>query len=281
MEDVSISLEREMGVLSSLAAASDTSEADGHRPMLERLSLVAMPLLHEGALKSPPDTGTEKSGSRPALRPRGNFTARRLGTAVHLFLEEAANRLATGLEPSQLAAEIPTWGSRIRAVLCGDGFAPRHIERAVQIVLKAIHTSLLEPVGRWLLGARLAAHSELALEAKGSQMIHCRIDRVFRAGAMPGETGSEYLWIIDYKTTAFVGDSKDPISLRSFFANERERFAPQLEAYANIFQSTRIRLGIWYPLMGQLTWWTAESAHSSKKERKMSDQLSLYGDAMT
>lgn len=254
-EDVINSMASNEGVLSALAAASVGSGADPHSPRLERLPLAAMSL----SPGNPPGRlllGNKKeSDSLLALRPHGSLTSRRLGTVVHLFLEEAANRLATGTNVSRLTAELPTWESRIGAVLRAHGLPPQVLQRSVETTLKALQTTLRDPIGRWLLAAGLEAHTELPLAAKEQRINRYRVDRVFRAGASPGESGHQYLWIIDYKTTAFVGDSQNPIFLQSFFRSERLRYQSQLETYARLLNTTPIRLGLWFPLLGHLHWW--------------------------
>ena len=267
MEDLSLSFGSSSGVVSSLAAASD-EVVDGHQPMLERLPLEAMPLFQPGAYILAPSIRTEEASRWSTLQPQGSFTARCLGTAVHLFLEEAANRLAEGVAVSQLASEVRSWESRIRAVLRRNGLPSGALTRGVPIVSRALNTTLQDPTGRWMLEARLAAHSELALASKTQEIRKYRIDRIFRAGATPGDSGHQYLWIIDYKTTAFIGDGQDPVALKSFLENERLRFQPQLEAYARPLNDKHVRLGLWFPLIGHLTWWSQNQHSESPHEER-------------
>ena len=90
-----------------------------------------------------------------------------------------------------------------------------------------------------------------------------RPDRVFLAGESPGAPGMDYLWIIDYKTSALpAGADRD-----AFLAASREQYRSQLESYSELFRKLRDvdeaadrrqhRLAIYHPMLPWLDWWSA------------------------
>jgi hypothetical protein len=133
-----------------------------------------------------------------------------------------------------------------------------------------------------LLGALPEAQREAQSEAKSESawssraddgLLHTlRADRIFLGGAAPGEPGKTFLWIIDYKTSAPPPGG----TLADFLGAERQRHREQLERYsAALRQIYRVgglgrgaaraggpalpqRLGLYYPLLPHLDWWSAE-----------------------
>jgi hypothetical protein len=90
-----------------------------------------------------------------------------------------------------------------------------------------------------------------------------RPDRVLFGGASPGAFGTDYLWIIDYKTAALPeGTARD-----SFLAASREQYRSQLESYSALFRKLAAfdpqaaqrehRLAIYHPMLPWLDWWPA------------------------
>ncbi|MEO6910429.1 MAG: UvrD-helicase domain-containing protein, partial [Edaphobacter sp.] len=134
-------------------------------------------------------------------RPEGSFEARALGNAVHEFLEIVAKRLAHGASAEEMLKEVAGWEPRISAVLRGDGLAAARVERLALRVRTALENTLRDAEGLWVLGAREEAASEFALTSWAEARRSVRLDRIFRAGAMPLVDGDECLWIVDYKTT--------------------------------------------------------------------------------
>ncbi len=235
----------------SLAAGAEETEADGPA-LLERMRAAFDPL--ERFKQTYRRTEPVAVATRPAfVRPEGSFESRSFGNAVHTFLELASERLAGGVDVAAVAAEVLTWGERARAVLRGDGLAPAVAERQAGRVVGALSRTLEEPLGQWLLGARYDARNEYALTLRAEQGGRVRFDRVFRAGALPGSTdNAEYLWIVDYKST-----SHGEVGVEAFLAGERARYAGQMERYARASGAEKVRLGLWYPLLGRLVWWIA------------------------
>jgi ATP-dependent exoDNAse (exonuclease V) beta subunit len=196
----------------------------------------------------------EEAPSLPFERPEGSVAARAFGNAVHAFLEVLAEQLASGISATNLLTALPSWSSRIAAMLRSEGLPPAMIERLTQRVLHALSSTLKDPVGLWLLSPHAGSATEYALTAWSEQRKNIRIDRIFQAGAEPQAPGSDHLWIVDYKTTTHGAEGLD-----AFLTAQRDTYAPQLEAYAAVLRKTEgeptIRLALYYPLLSKLIWW--------------------------
>ena len=123
---------------------------------------------------------------------------------------------------------------------------PEASARAQQALIRCVSDSR----GRWLLGEQNSGRSELRLTglAEG-RMVNVVIDRTF-----VDEQGVR--WIIDYKTSSHEGGDVD-----AFLDNEQLRYRGQLERYARLMQAggeQRIRLGLYFPLLGGWREWSFE-----------------------
>jgi ATP-dependent exoDNAse (exonuclease V) beta subunit len=187
-------------------------------------------------------------------RPEGSFEARAFGSAVHAFLEVLAGRLASGANTQFLLSEIPSWGPRISAVLRSSGLSTLAVRRYLPQVESALQAALQDPEGLWLLGQHHAAASEHSLTSWDEVRSNVRLDRIFRAGPEPHASGTDYLWIVDYKTTQHTGAAVDQFLLR-----EKEKYAPQMRAYTRVMRESteisQIRLALYYPMLPRLIWW--------------------------
>jgi ATP-dependent exoDNAse (exonuclease V) beta subunit len=190
-------------------------------------------------------------------RPEGSFEARAFGNAVHAFLEVLTKRLADGVGTETLLREVAGWTPRIAAMLRGDGLAPEAVDRLVTRVKTGLNTMLRDDEGLWVLGLREGAISEFALTSWGERRSSVRLDRVFRAGTKPLDAGSDYLWIVDYKTATHGREG-----VEEFLAEERVKYGPQLDAYARVMadrvEAGRLRVGLYYPMLARLVWWVPE-----------------------
>ena len=232
-----------------LALAAAAGEEEMRPVLLERL-----PMSFDAIARFQRTRGVAAAeDARPRReRPEGSFGARSLGNAVHAFLEVAATHLAAGAEAKELLAEVAGWKERVAAVLRADGLRPADVEANARRVIAALSTTLREPVGLWLLEARADARSEYALTVFNEGWQRVRMDRVFRAGASPGEAGDGFLWIVDYKT-----GSHGSGSLETYLQEERGKYVGQMEGYARAFPGEEVRVGLWYPMLGRLEWWVA------------------------
>jgi ATP-dependent exoDNAse (exonuclease V) beta subunit len=204
-------------------------------------------------------------------RPEGSFAARSFGNVVHAALETIANRIAAGSSPRALLAELPSWTPRLTALLRADSLPHAIVNRLAREARTALESTLRDPNGLWLLAPHAAAANELALtawpealspaEQPSIRPISIRIDRIFRAGPEPHAPGEDFLWIVDYKTTA----PHSSASLDDFLAAQRAAYAPQLETYARVLNQRphspghpapkEVRLALYYPTLPRLLWW--------------------------
>jgi ATP-dependent exoDNAse (exonuclease V) beta subunit len=239
------------GVLDEIAAAAPSASAPGPRRLL--LDVEPMPRGANVAV-----TGTYPTGSGEASdfrRPEGSRQARLIGSAVHTILQRLGPDLAA-CPPADLRARA---ASLLRAAaLAGDALAS-----ATAAVTKMLRACAADPVCHWILAAHPDAQSEVSwtgyLSEETTRLRTLRADRIFRAGPAPLADGSDVFWIIDYKT------SPGP-SGALFLAQERSRYAPQLEAYARVLRTlhgekTVLRLGLYYPALSVLDWWEPESVY--------------------
>jgi ATP-dependent helicase/nuclease subunit A len=262
-------------------------------PVTESLTLERLPLAFDPAARFaearaqrlPYGDSDSDPVSSPAhfSRPEGSFAARSFGNVVHAALESLATRIATGQSPDQLLAELlvelPTWLPRIAALLRADGLAHATVTRLTRETRTALENTLRDPDGLWLLAPNSCAASELALtawpapasaaeqaapaatRAASIRPVSIRIDRIFRAGPAPHAPGEDFLWIVDYKTTA----PHSSASLEDFLAAQRAAYAPQLETYARVLTQLpypadgpapkEVRLALYYPTLPRLLWW--------------------------
>jgi ATP-dependent exoDNAse (exonuclease V) beta subunit len=190
-------------------------------------------------------------------RPEGSFAARAFGNMIHGCLDLLSRRIAKGITPTQLTSELQGWKPRIAAMLRSDGLPPSSIERLSRQAFGMLERVLKDRDGSWILAAHADAASEFALAtASISDVSTVRADRIFKAGPTPHAPGDDYLWIIDYKTSAYGS-----AGLEGFLRRQREAYAAQLETYARLlapaFQvnPSRIRVGLYFPAIPRLLWW--------------------------
>jgi ATP-dependent exoDNAse (exonuclease V) beta subunit len=196
-------------------------------------------------------------------RPRGSLAARAFGTVVHALLEDLA-RLpgieAAGVSPAVLD-ELRGWRGRALAMLRSAGLPRSEAEPQSAEVVRALLSVLQDEKGRWILGARASAQTEIswsswsAAEEAGEVVRTLRGDRIFRAGSEPGSAEETHLWIVDYKTARHGTSGVD-----AFLADEQEKYSRQLEAYAEVMRKVHgenlpLRLALYYPLLSRLVWW--------------------------
>jgi hypothetical protein len=199
--------------------------------------------------------------SEPAIEDLGfgSRLARVQGIVLHTLLEGAA---------AGASGDRPEWARLTDALLRQHGLTPADTASARSAILEGIRNALSHEEGRWLLAARHSAPGGHAwnetswTSTKEGHMLRQRPDRVFFAGDSPGAPGTEYLWIVDYKTAAIAtGDDRD-----SFLAGSREQYRSQLESYSELFRKLpalddaaaerKRRLAIYHPMLPWLDWWS-------------------------
>jgi ATP-dependent exoDNAse (exonuclease V) beta subunit len=240
------------GVLPAIAA-----EEHGHSTAATLHRLPEGFVLPRRAAVIPEFEYQDAAVSKTFDRPEGSFEARAFGNTVHALLEFLAQRTEDGSSASTLLREIPDWQPRIKALLRHHGLPPASLQRLAVRAQQAIVSMLGDPNGRWVIGAHKDATSEHAVVAWDEVRSSVHLDRIFRAGTSPRAEGDECLWIIDFKTTPHNGTSID-----EFLNSEREKYTSQMEFYAQIMrgalQPKELRLGLYYPLIPRLIWWSPE-----------------------
>jgi ATP-dependent exoDNAse (exonuclease V) beta subunit len=247
----SVSIEDDF--IGNLAAGEAKEEEDSRPAVLQRLPLSFDPV---GRFSMTQRLTYGEATIAPSHfdRPEGSFEARAFGNAVHAFAEMLTNRLADGMAPEVLLREIAGWTPRIAAALRGEGIAPKVVERLISRVKIALNNSLKDGAGLWVLAPHDGAVSEFSLTSWKERRSNVRLDRVFLAGARPMEEGEDYLWIVDYKTTAHGLKGID-----EFLAEERLKYEAQMETYARMLRDRvakgKLRVGLYYPMLPRLLWW--------------------------
>jgi ATP-dependent exoDNAse (exonuclease V) beta subunit len=159
-------------------------------------------------------------------------TARHVGTVVHRWLQRIADDELKGWD----ARRVETLRVQFGKDLERRGVPFSELSAAVGLVAAALQNTLADERGRWLLGPHAQARSEHRLRtADGTTYV---VDRVFL-----DEFGER--WVADWKTGRHEGRG-----LEAFLANERARYAPQLERYAALLGARRF--GLYFPLAGGL-----------------------------
>ena len=181
-------------------------------------------------------------------RPRGSLVRRAFGTVVHALMEDLA-RLG---EP----VAVEGWRPRALALLRAAGLPRPEAEAQSAEVVRALQAVLRDPTGRWIVGARLEAQTEVAWSTwTDAGLRTLRGDRIFRAGPEPGSVGETHLWIVDYKTSRHGASGMD-----DFLAKEKAKYVQQLESYGEVLRklpgnNLPVRLALYFPLVTRLVWW--------------------------
>jgi len=192
-------------------------------------------------------------------RHEGGLISRALGQAVHTFLQDISQFLAAepeGAANAVLSGFLPRITSQIRAM----GADPTSAGRIARQALEIAQQSLNDPIGRWILGPHMDAGSEVRWAGViAGKLRTVQVDRIFRAGAAPRldapDASAGTWWIVDYKTVEERSTNPD-----SSLSELRRKFAPQLEAYAEVLRNLRgpgaaIHAGLYYPRMSLFDWW--------------------------
>jgi ATP-dependent exoDNAse (exonuclease V) beta subunit len=200
-------------------------------------------------------------------------TARRIGSVVHRWLQRIAEEGGAGWDAARVVALEPA----IRLALAAQGVGEDELQEAAARAQQALTHCVSDERGRWVLGAQAEGRSELRLTGVADgQHVNVVIDRTFIDDA-------GVRWIIDYKTSMHEGGDA-----AAFLDNERERYRGQLERYARLMQAggapqgdllrsapqedllrgapqedllrgaQRIRLGLYFPLLGGWREWSYE-----------------------
>jgi len=161
-------------------------------------------------------------------------TLRLIGTAVHGVMQRMAEERWT-------IGDVERYEGSLRARLVSLGVPAGEMNTALDRTMRALRGALDSERGKWVLGDHHEARNEWELCVVVNRIVrHYQLDRTF-------VDADGVRWIIDYKTSSHEGGGVD-----SFLDNERERYRPQLERYAEVMariDARPIKLGLYFPLL--------------------------------
>lgn len=268
------------GRLGSIAASGDMSRADstirlsnfrrirtGWQPPQ---ALPDVPSVSFSSLPAEIGEEAEDENSQAFRRPQGSWQARVFGTVLHAFLEPLATILAQTTDLDAADPAIDRLAQPVRLQLLHSGYQMKEATRESARIVAALKSMALDEEGRWILAAHPVPdasgnHSpagpgfEAPLTALLQNTIRSiRIDRLFLAGESPMASGSEVLWIVDFKTSTY-----SPGRIEEFLTEQRKQYAEQMQMYGDVARTVYtdvrlVRLGLYYPLASRLLWWPHE-----------------------
>lgn len=220
------------GLAAHEALSSTLAPAAGF-PLLRRVRVVPA----AAVAPAPAAATVSLQNLQGALAPGG--WERGTGTAVHALLR----RLAESGVRSWSAAHLD---HQLRSA----GVLPADLPRARERAERALRHTLDDARGRWILDRHPGARCEWAIAgATPGGAAHRVIDRSFIAA-----DGTH--WIIDYKIT----EPGPGAQAAAWLEAERERYQPQLAAYAQLVAALHAeprpwRCGLYFPLTGAWLEW--------------------------
>ncbi|MGH8264516.1 MAG: UvrD-helicase domain-containing protein [Steroidobacteraceae bacterium] len=162
--------------------------------------------------------------------------ARLVGIVVHRDLDRRVRRRLQGSAAPVIDREL--YAAELREL----GAPADRITTATERVVTAVHRTLADERGRWILAPHPGESSEWALTAEvDGALRRLVVDRSFI-----DDDGAR--WIIDYKTGGHEGGA-----MEIFLDQEAERYTAQLARYAKVVSRLRpepVRAGLYFPLLG-------------------------------
>lgn len=179
----------------------------------------------------------------PIAETRSAKLARHTGTLIHRALQNIVG-IAGAIDAQKwLQIQQPFW----QVYLKQNGCHAEEIAQATQKITQAIHNTLTDPNGRWLLdNSHPHSACELTITHKQGNHIDLKlresiIDRTFIADGMR--------WIIDYKSS----EPNKGQAVSDFIAQEIAAYKTQLVRYKECFAAlgeTEIKTALYFPLLG-------------------------------
>lgn len=177
-----------------------------------------------------------------------NHDPKYIGTLIHKILENIC-RFGDKWWVSQTTSQQTYY---INKQLIQAGMLSNNITSATDIITRAIHNTLNDSRGKWIITNHQEDNSEFKLTAVIDQSVQqLVIDRTFI-----DESGTR--WIIDYKSSC-----PNEVDLDVFLRDEQKKYAPQMQSYHQAMQAFNqhpIRLGLYFPLIP--AWYEWELSHS-------------------
>ena len=173
-----------------------------------------------------------------------NRVERVIGVVAHRVLELAAS------ETSLVSAQDPRVQLWIDHNLSHYALKPQSAERAKTRISELAERTLSCETGRWILGARTDARSELAISRiEAGEVKNFVIDRTF----LDDHEGVR--WVIDYKTSEPMAGEP----LADFEARESDTYREQLENYVELISEMEwtveapIKAALYFPAIQHLS----------------------------
>jgi ATP-dependent exoDNAse (exonuclease V) beta subunit len=165
-------------------------------------------------------------------------TIKRVGSVVHRCIQWIAR---DGIENWD-HDRITNLHGRYEAMFHQAGLTGKDLDWACNQVSLALSRLLNDPRGLWILSnVHAYPHNEFPLTGMlGDKLVNLIIDRTFI-------DAQGTCWIIDYKTSRHDGPDRE-----SFLDQEQQRYAGQLNRYAQLMQQLEnrpIKLGLYFPLL--------------------------------
>jgi len=163
--------------------------------------------------------------------------ARDIGTAVHDQLQ-----LLASCDDAAREQSIVRMPERVQLQLKNLGVPADMLNAVVDKVVLAVSNTLSDKKGQWILSSEHSqARSEWDLSAPVDGVVRrIKIDRTFI-------DEHDVRWIVDYKTGDHAGTDRE-----AFLDSEQERYAEQLQGYADIIgrmEQRRVRAALYFPLL--------------------------------
>jgi ATP-dependent exoDNAse (exonuclease V) beta subunit len=184
-------------------------------------------------------------------RPEGGRMQRLTGSITHALLERLSRTQGMPL------AETSSWIERhASAMLRAAALPAEQAAHALREITASVKAAVEDPQGQWLLASHPGAQSETSWTGWIEGVLRTvRADRIFRAGSEPLSTGTDFLWVVDYKTTPYTGTD-----MARFLTAQREQYGPQLALYGKALQKihgkgSRLRFALYFPRLKQLEYW--------------------------
>jgi ATP-dependent helicase/nuclease subunit A len=203
-------------------------------PPLRRLAADWAPPAPGISLPSP---ASARDAGTPAPFDWAGEAARVTGVLYHRWMQQIAGDATQDWTDARIDSLRPT----LLGAAASAGLTARRGAEVAERVIDTLQQTLRDPQGRWLLAPHAAGHwSEYAL----CSMVDGRLRRYIIDRTFIDDEGTR--WIVDFKTGRHEGGALD-----TFLAQERERYAPQLQGYARLLASEGrpIRLALYYPAL--------------------------------
>jgi ATP-dependent helicase/nuclease subunit A len=162
---------------------------------------------------------------------------RYIGTVIHLALQHITETGYKHWTSQRIQQQYPIWKTQ----LAQHGISPLGVDKALNTVSQAIHNTLKDKTGQWLLdNTHTKSATELELWNETGQHI---IDRTF----IEEKDGDKIRWVVDYKSSQAKSDQ----AIDEFIDEHKQQYQTQLQRYAHLFKDEKItvKTALYFPLM--------------------------------